>query len=80
MSRGKQRRISINCVTCHDEVASISLGGVNLVGLLCFIIGGPIDELHPFTKSSKTGLRSSTDSIALLSGICKVSICVYYFK
>ncbi len=37
-------------------------------------IGGPTDELHPFTKSSETGL----DSTALPRGIGPVSICVYY--
>ncbi len=43
----------------------------NLFG---FIIGGPTDELHPFTKSSESGLDYSTDSTALLSGILQDSI------
>ncbi len=36
-------------------------------------MGGGTDELHLFTKSSKTGLGYSTDSAALLSGIRHVS-------
>ncbi len=40
-------------------------------------MGGPTDELHPFTKSSEAGLGLSTDSTALLSGnIRQVSMCL----
>ncbi len=39
---------------------------------------GITNELHPFTKSSETGQSQSTFSTALFSGICHVSLCVYY--
>ncbi len=45
-----------------------------------FSIGGAIDELYPFTKSSETGLGYKTDSTALPRGISQISICVYYRK
>ncbi len=45
--------------------------------LIDFNIGGPTDELHPFTKSSETGLGLSTESTALPSGIRQASIWVY---
>ncbi len=35
------------------------------------------EDLHPFTKSSETGLGLSADSTALLSGLREVPICVY---
>ncbi len=45
-----------------------------------FSIGGPTDELHPFTKSSETGLGYTTDSTALPRGIRQISICVYNLR
>ncbi len=41
--------------------------------LFGFTIGGPTDELHPFTKSSETGLGQTTDSTALPRGILQIS-------
>ncbi len=37
-----------------------------------FCIGGPTDELHPFTNSSETGLGLIINSIALFSVIRQV--------
>ncbi len=62
-------------VTYHRDVASILLCEVSWGKLFGFIIGGSTDELHPFTKSSETGLGKPTDSTALLSGIREISIC-----
>ncbi len=44
--------------------------------LFGFSIGGPTDELHPFTKSSETGVGKTTVSTALSRGIRQISICV----
>ncbi len=60
MSRGKQclpfRSLNPTMVTYHHEVASIPFGEVFVEKMFGFSIGGPTDELHPFTKSSETDL------------------------
>ncbi len=66
--------INPNFPTYHHEVASIPLDEVSR-----FHLWGPTNELHPFTKSSETGLGQTTDSTALLCGIRQVSFCVYYY-
>ncbi len=60
-------------------MASIPLGKVNRESF-GFSIWGPTDELHPFTKSSETGLGYTTDSAALPRGLRQISICVYYLN
>ncbi len=45
--------------------------------MLGFIIGGPTDNLHLFTRRSETGLGESIDSTALLSGKRQTSVCGY---
>ncbi len=61
-------------VNYHHEVTSIPLGEVSWEKRS----GGPTDELHPFTKSSETGLGYTTDSTALPRSIRQIAICVYY--
>ncbi len=46
---------SPNVVTYHHEVTCISFGEVGPGKLLGFTLGGPIDELRRFTKSSEIG-------------------------
>ncbi len=46
--------------------------------LFGFSIGGPTDELHPFTKSSETGLGLTTDSTALPRDMRQISLCDNY--
>ncbi len=48
--------VFIQTVTYHHEVASILLGEVNRESCSVAAYEGPTDELHPFTKSSETGL------------------------
>ncbi len=62
MSRGKQ---------CLPSAALVEI----CLPFISFITRGPTDKLHPFTKSSETGLGLSTDSTTLLSG--QVSNYVY---
>ncbi len=77
MSRGNQClplcRLSPNLVTFHHDLASVPLGKVSREIF-------SVDELHPFTKSSETGLGYTANSTAWPRGIRQVSIGVHYYK